>query len=655
MATARTDNPAPTRQPLRVLILEDNPQDAELMAAMLRHAGYSLSLEVMDSPEQFQQRLERGDCDVILADYNLGGWNATDALRILRESGKDLPLVIVTGSLGDEAAVECIKQGAADYVLKDRLHRLPTAVDRALRDKAQREEATRLQEQIWGAKKEWEHTFDTVPDPVLVLDEQFRVKRANRATTRVLGLEFSQLIGQPCYQVVHGRTEPPPECPLQRMLASGKEARADIEEPRLGKVFDATATPLHNSGSAVLGCVEVLRDISERKRVEEQLRQSQKMEAVGQLAGGMAHDFNNLLMAIIGYSDLGLARLREGDHLRKYVQEIKKAGERAASLTRQLLAFSRRQVLVPQVLDLNSVVSNLQKMLRRLIGEDIDLLTVPGPSLGRVKADPGQMEQVIINLAVNARDAMPQGGKLTIETGNVELDESYTCSHLDVTPGRYAMLVASDSGCGMDAETLSHIFEPFYTTKEEGKGTGLGLATVYGIVKQSGGHISVASDPGKGTTFRIYLPLVEEGIELVRPGPAAGKSSRGTETVLLVEDDLTARDVVREVLQSRGYTVLEATGSNEALEIGERQVSRPIHLMLADVVMPEMSGPRLADRLACLHPKMKVLYMSGYTDAAVARHVKLTRDIPYLQKPFAAEVLARKVRELLDASPAEPK
>jgi PAS domain S-box-containing protein len=636
------------------LILEDNPQDAELVAARLKRAGYSLSLEVTDSPEQFQQRLEQGDYDVILADYNLGGWNATDALRILRESGKDVPLVIVTGSLGDEAAVECIKQGAADYVLKDRLHRLPTAVEGALRDKAQREAATRLEGQIRRAKKEWEQTFDTVPDPVLILDEQFRVKRANRATTRMLGLEFSQLIGQPCYQVVHGRTEPPPECPLQRMLVSGKEARCDIEEPRLGKVFDATATPLHNSGSAVLGCVEVLRDISERKRAEEQLRQSQKMEAVGQLAGGMAHDFNNLLMAIIGYSDLGLARLREGDHLRKYVQEIKKAGERAASLTRQLLAFSRRQVLVPQVLDLNSVVSNVQKMLRRLIGEDIDLLTVPGPGLGRVKADPGQMEQVILNLALNARDAMPQGGKLTIETGNVELDESYTRSHLDVTPGRYAMLVASDSGCGMDAETLSHIFEPFYTTKEEGKGTGLGLATVYGIVKQSGGHISVASDPGKGTTFRIYLPLVEEGIELVRPGPAAPKGSRGTETVLLVEDDLTARDVVREVLQSRGYTVLEATGSNEALEIGERQVSRPIHLMLADVVMPEMSGPRLADRLACLHPKMKVLYMSGYTDAAVARHVKLTRDIPYLQKPFAAEVLARKVRELLDASPAEP-
>jgi two-component system cell cycle sensor histidine kinase/response regulator CckA len=528
-------------------------------------------------------------------------------------------------------------------------------VEGALRDKAQRAAAARLQEQIRRAKKEWEQTFDTVPDPVLILDEQFRVKRANRATTRVLGLEFSQLIGQPCYQVVHGRTEPPPECPLQHMLASGKEARCDIEEPRLGKVFDATATPLHNSGVAVLGCVEVLRDITERKRVEEQLRQSQKMEAVGKLAGGVAHDFNNLLTAIIGYSDLALARLREGDRLRKYVQEIKKAGERAASLTRQLLAFSRRQVLVSQVLDLNSVVSNLQKMLRRLIGEDIDLVTIAAPHLGCVRADPGQMEQVIINLAVNARDAMPQGGKLTIETGNVDLDESYTRSHIDVTPGRYAMLVVSDAGCGMDAETLSHMFEPFYTTKEEGKGTGLGLATVYGIVKQSGGHISVSSDPGKGTTFKIYLPRVEEGIELVRPGPAAHKASRGTETVLLVEDDVTARDVVREVLQSRGYTVLEATGSNEALEIGERHVSRPIHLMLADVVMPEMSGPRLADRLACLYPKMKVLYMSGHTDAAVARHVKLSRDVPYLQKPFAAEVLARKVRELLDASPVGPK
>jgi two-component system cell cycle sensor histidine kinase/response regulator CckA len=654
MTEARTENPVPARQPLRVLILEDNPQDAELMAAMLRHAGYSLTLQVTDSREQFEQQLEQGNFDVILADYNLGGWNATDALRILRESGKDVPLVIVTGSLGDEAAVECIKQGAADYVLKDRLHRLPAAVDCALRDKAQRQAATRLEEQIRRAKKEWEQTFDTVPDPVLVLDEQFRVKRANRATTRVLGLEFSELIGRPCYQVIHGRAEPHPECPFQRMLLTGKEERADIKEPRLGKVFDATATPLHNSGVAVLGCVEVLRDITERKRMEEQLRQSQKMEAIGHLAGGVAHDFNNLLTAITGYSDLLLIRLREGDRLRKHVLEIKKAGERAASLTRQLLIFSRRQVLVPHVLDLNAVVANTDKMLRRLIGEDIDLLTVPGPGLGRVKADPGQVEQVILNLVLNARDALPQGGKLTIETSNVDLDESYTRSHIDVTPGHYVMLAVSDTGCGMDAETLSHIFEPFFTTKEEGKGTGLGLATVYGIVKQGSGHIWVSSDPGQGTTFKIYLPRVEEGAEPVRPGFAAGEVPRGTETVLLVEDDVIVRDLVREVLQSSGYTVLEASGASQALRIGERCAPQPIHLMLTDVVMPEMGGPQLADRLACLYPKMKVLYMSGYTDAAVARHAKLSCDAPYLQKPFAPEILARKVRELLDASPAEP-
>jgi PAS domain S-box-containing protein len=431
--------------------------------------------------------------------------------------------------------VECIKQGAADYVLKDRLHRLPVAVEGALRDKAQGQEAARLQEQIRRAKKEWEQTVDTVPDPVLVLDEQFRIKRANRATARVLGLEFSQLIGQPCYQAVHGRAEPMPECPFQRMLLTGKEHRCDIEEPRLGKVFDATATPLYNSGSAVLGCVEVLRDITERKRAEEQLRQAHKMEAIGQLAGGVAHDFNNLLMAIIGYSELLLARLREGDRLRKHIQEIKKAGERAAALTRQLLAFSRRQVLVPQVLDLNSVVSNVQKMLRRMIGEDIDLLTVPASDLGQVRADPGQVEQVIMNLAVNARDAMPEGGKLTLETANVALEESYTRNHIDVLPGRYVMLAVSDTGSGMDAETLSHIFEPFFTTKEEGKGTGLGLATVYGIAKQSGGHIEVSSEPGQGTTFRVYLPRIEAAYEPAALGAPAEEMPRGTETVLLVE------------------------------------------------------------------------------------------------------------------------
>jgi PAS domain S-box-containing protein len=650
---ARADNPVPVRQPLRVLILEDDPQDAELMAAMVRRAGYSLSYEAVDSPAQFRQRLQQADHDVILADYNLRTWTAREALEILRETGKDIPLIVVTGTLGDEAAVESIKQGAADYVLKDRLHRLPVAVNHALRDKVQRQEAARLQEQIRHAKKEWEQTVDTVPDPVLVLDEQFRIRRANRATARLLGLEFSQLIGQPCYQVVHGRAEPMPECPFQRMLLTGKEHRCDIEEPRLGKVFDATATPLYNSGSAVLGCVEVLRDITERKRAEEQLRQAHKMEAIGQLAGGVAHDFNNLLMAIIGYSELLLARLREGARVRRHVQEIKKAGERAAALTRQLLAFSRRQVLVPQVLDLNSVVSNMQKMLRRMIDEDIDLLTVPAPDLGQVRADPGQVEQVIMNLAVNARDAMPEGGNLTLETANVELDESYTRSHIDVLPGRYVMLAVSDTGSGMDAETLSHIFEPFFTTKEEGKGTGLGLATVYGIAKQSGGHIEVSSEPGQGTTFRVYLPRIEAAYEPTARGAPAEEMPRGTETVLLVEDDVVVCELLREMLQGSGYTVLEAGGARQALRMGERYAPRPIHLLLADVVMPEMSGPQLADHLARVYPTMKVLYISGYTDAAVARHSKLSTKAPYLQKPFAPEVLARKVREVLDAVPAE--
>jgi two-component system cell cycle sensor histidine kinase/response regulator CckA len=754
---ARADNPVPVRQPLRVLILEDDPQDAELVAATLRGAGYSLSLEVTDSRQQFQQQLKQADYDVILADYNLGSWTAMDALELLKESGKDIPLIVVTGTLGDEAAVESIKQGAADYILKDRLHRLPVAVEGALRDKVQRQEAARLQEQIRHAKKEWEQTVDTVPDPVLVLDEQFRIQRTNRATARVLGLEFSQLIGQPCYQAVHGRAEPIPECLFQCMRLTGKEHRCDIEEPRLGKVFDATASPLYNSGSAVLGCVEVLRDITERKRaeeqiqslsrfpaenpnpilrlqpdgtliyanpgarpllqlwgcevgqrvpadwarlvadsiasgagkevevacdqrvysfilgpiqtagyvnaygrditerlrLEEQLRQAQKMEAIGQLAGGVAHDFNNLLMAIIGYSELLLARLREGDRLRKHIQEIKKAGERAAALTRQLLAFSRRQVLVPQVLDLNSVLSNVQKMLRRMIGEDIDLLTVPASDLGQVRADPGQVEQVIMNLAVNARDAMPEGGKLTLETANVALDESYTRNHIDVLPGRYVMLAVSDTGSGMDAETLSHIFEPFFTTKEEGKGTGLGLATVYGIAKQSGGHIEVSSEAGQGTTFRVYLPRIEAAYEPAALGAPAEEMPRGTETVLLVEDDVVVCELLREMLQGSGYTVLQAGGARQALRMGERYAPRPIHLLLADVVMPEMSGPQLADHLARVYPKMKVLYISGYTDATVARHSKLSTKAPYLQKPFAPEVLARKVREVLDAVPAE--
>jgi len=387
-------------------------------------------------------------------------------------------------------------------------------------------------------------------------------------------------------------------------------------------------------------------NLEELKQTQAQLLQAQKMEAVGRLAGGIAHDFNNLLTVITGFSEIMLHRhLDDHDPLRESIEQIKKAGEQAASLTRQLLAFSRKQVLQPKVLGLNAVVTDMDKMLRRLIGEDVDLVTVLEPELGPVKADPGQIEQVIMNLAVNARDAMPQGGKLTIETASVELDEAYARRHVAVEPGPYVMLAMSDTGVGMDAETQSHIFEPFFTTKEEG--TGLGLPTVYGIVKQSGGHIWVYSESGLGTTFKIYLPRVEEAVEPLKPSAAPTRSHQGWETVLVVEDDEGVRTLTREVLELDGYSVLEARHGEEALLISE-QHEGPIHLMVTDVVMPGMNGRELAERLAPLHPEMKVLYISGYTDKAIVRHCVLEPGTAFLQKPFTPDALARKARLALD-------
>ncbi len=381
---------------------------------------------------------------------------------------------------------------------------------------------------------------------------------------------------------------------------------------------------------------------------EEEFRQAQKMEAVGRLAGGVAHDFNNLLTAITCYSDLLLVDLKEGDPLRSKVQEIKKAGDRATSLTRQLLAFSRRQVLAPRVFSPNAVVSDMEKMLRRLIGEDIELVTVHDSSIGCVKADLGQFEQVVLNLAVNARDAMPKGGRLTIATAAQYLEEG---ALQGLPAGRYAVLSVEDTGCGMDEETRSRIFEPFYTTKEQG--TGLGLSTVYGVVAQSGGQIAVQSEPGCGTTFRIYLPEAKETAEERSVMTASARPATGTETILLVEDEDLVRDLARTILISRGYKVLPAANGGEAVLLCE-QYSGPIHLLVTDVVMPRMSGPDLLERLSPLRPEMKAIFMSGYTDASILRHSAIDPATPFIQKPFSTEQLASFIRRTLDghSSPA---
>jgi signal transduction histidine kinase/CheY-like chemotaxis protein len=383
---------------------------------------------------------------------------------------------------------------------------------------------------------------------------------------------------------------------------------------------------------------------------EKQLVQSQKLEAVGRLAGGISHDFNNLLTVILGYTDISKRNLKEGDPLLRNLEEISKASERAASLTRQLLAFSRKQVMQPKVFDLNIVVSDLRKMLRRMIGEDVELRVSLEPEIGNIKADPSQLEQVIMNLVVNARDAMPKGGKLSIETSNIYLDESYAREHVSVVPGEYVMLAISDTGCGMDEETRQQIFEPFFTTKEPGKGTGLGLSMVYGIVRQSGGNIWVYSEEGTGTTFKIYFPRVTAEAQEYKRTIGLVEAPNGSETILLVEDAALVRTLARQVLETAGYRVLEAASAEAALKICESINGTRIDLVLTDVVMPGMSGNDMSKILLAKQPDMPVLYMSGYTDDAIVQHGVLEPGINFLQKPFTPGALAMKVREVLDAS-----
>jgi two-component system, cell cycle sensor histidine kinase and response regulator CckA len=748
-----------------VLLLEDNADDARLSLAELARADFDVDSEIVTNSEQFIARVKAQPYDLILADYRLPNWTGMDALRWLRKSGYTTPFILVTGTLGDDIAVECIKEGAADYVLKHKLDSLPRACRRAVDEAMVRAEA-----ELRDSEHQYKLLFDTSPSPMWVFDrETLFFLAVNEAAVRHYGFSREEFFAMTIRDI---RPKDETLDPVEVLLPYGdgagrveawrhrKKSGALIEveitsnslifggrpaelvlahditnlidnldrlrqsEERFAKAFRSSPLPItistrsegryldvndaflkmvgctreevvgskvsdikiwidpvgraamlqqlaetgnvrafpakFGTGSGDIRIVEIsaelielngiscllaiTHDVSEEKRLEERFRQAQKMEAVGRLAGGIAHDFNNMLSVIIGYSELLQERFETGPS-RKAADEIKKAAERTVSLTRQLLAFSRRQILSPRILDLNITIADLSTMLNRMIGEDIELVVAPSPALGCVKADPAQVEQIIMNLVVNARDAMPHGGKVVIATSNLEVDASNANEHPSVRPGSYVLLAVSDTGSGMSETTMLHIFEPFFTTKGPGKGTGLGLSMVYGVVNQSGGYIWVDSALGKGTTFRIYLPRVNEAAT-VEPRRVELPMAKGSETILLVEDEESLRLLTASSLESNGYKVLQAGGGEEAMRLAKEHGY--VDLWMTDVVMPGLSGRDLAALLRRSLPEVKLLYISGYTGDVISEHGVFEAEAILLEKPFTKNALLTKVRMVLD-------
>ncbi len=621
---------APTERE-RILVVDDN---ADMLNYVISLLEPHYCVDSAADGEAALALVETVAPDLILTDVTMPRMDGIALLRALRASPatRSIPLILLSARAGEEAVVEGLETGADDYLLKpfsarELLTRVRAHLDTArARTSALRASETRLR-----------RLAESGIIGITVSDGDGRILEANDTFLRMVECSHADLLaGEVAWELL---------VPTRDDAAAGTRAREGEYQRKDGRripVLVAVA-PLENEEN-----ISITLDLSERKRLEQQFRQAQKMEAVGRLAGGVAHDFNNVLSVVLSYAELVGEDLGENEPLREDIDEIRTAAIRGTELTRQLLAFSRQQVMEPKVLSLTRTVTGMEKMLRRLLGADVTLTLLGEPGLWNIEADPGQIGQIIMNLAVNARDAMPEGGKLTIRTSNVVLDEGYADVHHEVVPGEYVMLAVSDTGTGMDAETQARIFEPFFTTKEKGKGTGLGLSTVFGIVKQSGGHVWVYSEPGGGTTFKLYLPRVSgaETGSSQRPPP---ESLRGDETILLVEDDPQVRVLARTILRRSGYVVLEAANGGEALLICEQHGAK-IDLLLTDVVLPLVSGRQLADRLRSTRPGIKVLFMSGYTDDAILQHGILDSGVAYLQKPLTPASLTRKVREVIDRS-----
>ncbi len=767
---------------LKLLNIEDSELDTELLIRHLKKEGYKLEHKRVDTLEQLEKTLAQDKWDVIVSDYSMPGFSVDEALNFVKQTDLDIPFIVISGTIGEEKAVQVMRAGASDYLMKDNLRRLAPAIERELQEAENRrrkkesealhrESEKRLKLALTAAKMgvwEWNLQRDEVywspecfeiwgnvdfhgkledfvriihPNDVeetmksvkiainehRTFEKDCRVIRADSQVIWISNVALAdydengvpvRLVGIAQDITERKNSEQQLKQSFERFeaLASSAQlvwtanadgyvlnARLPLDQQSINNLSESEfywwletihpdereatlekwkksiknkeiyeienrihyknkeyyyyirAVPVFNEDTSVREWIGMNLDVTELKlaeialhKSEEKLMQAQKLESVGRLAGGIAHDFNNMLTVINGYSDLALRKLNSNDPIRHYIEEIRKSGERSASLTQQLLAFSRKQVLNPKVIDVNNVIVETGSMLKRLIGEDIHFESRLSPDVRRIKVDVGQLSQVIMNLVVNARDAMPEGGSLTIETSNVEFDEQFFALHFDAKPGRYVMLAVSDTGIGMSEDVRQKIFEPFFSTKEVNKGTGLGLATVYGIIKQSGGYIWVYSEPDKGSIFKVYFPQIEEDAK-----PSVERESHpafkwGNETILLAEDENMVRNLCRQVLESCGYKVVEAKNGLEALEIFNDSQTK-IDLLMTDIVMPKMGGRDLAENLQKLSPNLPILFMSGYPDDAVIRHGIIDADMNYLQKPFTFNDLTKKVRDLLDS------
>jgi PAS domain S-box-containing protein len=628
------------------LIIEDSLDGRLALQTLLSNQGYTLAF-AGNGVEGLQKAADLIP-DLILLDVMMPGMDGLEVCRRLRANPllADVPIIIVTALEDRETRLRGIVAGADDFISK----RFDSTELRA-----RVRTITRLNRyrRLLHERIKFENVVKFAPNGLLIVNAEGTIILANPAMVRMLGLQHQdEVLGRRLDFCV----DPPrrEECyaHLADVIAHAESTvRFDTVLLRLdGTPFPAEIDIGHLHWDETPMAQVVARDITRRRELEAQLLQSQKMESIGRLAGGVAHDFNNLLTAISGYAEMALESLPEQAAERADLFQVQKAARSAASLTRQLLAFARKQAIDPRIFNPNDLLQDLHALLRRLIGETIDLRILPAPDLGLIRADPGQIEQVLVNLSVNARDAMPQGGTLTIETANAVLNQEYARTHVGVAEGPYVMLVVRDTGIGMDESIRRQIFEPFFTTKELGRGTGLGLATCYGVIEQHGGTIEVYSEPHQGTTFKVYLPRVKGVADTTSSRTEEGPHMpHGAETVLLVEDDLAVRELVARVLGTLGYTVLDVGDGAAALQLVEERAGTPIDLLITDMVIPRLGGKPLAERLAVLFPGIRVLFISGYAEQMFIQHGRLSRSVAFLQKPFSAAALARKVREVLDA------